>query len=91
MLTIYAKWESSTNYAMGLSKSPMLGGQAQLWQAVSQKCGAAFVSEIQGNVGPVIHGLGGALAGGSQATAGFNLQGGILPLALIGFGAMYAL
>jgi len=90
ILTVYAAWESKTNYGMGLSKSPILGNQAQLWQATSQKCGAAFVSQVQGNVGPVVHGAGGSLLG-SQATAAFKLHDGIWTLVLVAFGVVFAL
>ncbi|KAG8734447.1 hypothetical protein FRC11_009976 [Ceratobasidium sp. 423] len=42
----YIAFESSTPYALGLSKSPLLGGQSQLWAAMQEKCPADFMSQV---------------------------------------------
>jgi hypothetical protein len=46
ILQAYVTWEASIPYAYGLSQSPILGGQPDLWQAVQSKCGASFISAI---------------------------------------------
>ncbi|KAG9015150.1 hypothetical protein FRB94_004269 [Tulasnella sp. JGI-2019a] len=92
ILTVYAKWEAATPYGCGLSKSPMLGGQAELWTAASAKCGSTWMSKVQGAVGPVVHGVSGALEGGSQATVSFTaMKGGVLALVAVAVSAMFTL
>jgi len=47
----YIKWESKVPYALGLSQSPILGGQNQLWRAVNATCGTGYVNSIVSEVG----------------------------------------
>ncbi|ORX39169.1 hypothetical protein BD324DRAFT_618715 [Kockovaella imperatae] len=47
----YIKWESQMPYALGLSQSPILGGQNQLWRSVNATCGAGYVESIISEVG----------------------------------------
>ncbi|EJU00923.1 hypothetical protein DACRYDRAFT_95220 [Dacryopinax primogenitus] len=60
LLTSYIKWESSVPYALGLSNSQILGGQAALWNGVSATCGTGFVGDVEQGAGTV---LGGSLSG----------------------------
>ncbi|KAG8859339.1 hypothetical protein FRB96_004554 [Tulasnella sp. 330] len=91
ILTAYAVWEAATPYPIGLSKSPILGGQAALWTSASAKCGPTFMSNVQAAVGPVVHGVAGALAGGSGAM-GFTVpMGGIITMLLVAVSAIFAL
>lgn len=46
ILSKYVAWESATPYALGLSKSPLLGAQSQLWAAMQEKCPADFTSQV---------------------------------------------
>lgn len=62
VLAAYAGWETAVPYAAGLTNSPMLGTQAQLWGQVSNKCGSAFVQKVQTAAG--------AAAGQVEANAG---------------------
>lgn len=47
----YVKWENSLPYGLGLSSSPILGGQAKLYNAVNQTCGKSFVDAISSQAG----------------------------------------
>jgi hypothetical protein len=51
VMVSYIKWESKQPYALGLSQSPILGGQSKLWNAINSTCGAAFVNAITAEVG----------------------------------------
>lgn len=53
ILSFYVDFEDSTPYAMGVTLSPLLQGQAALWQAVTDTCG----DEVAANV---------AVKGGAQ-------------------------
>lgn len=91
ILAAYAPWEANTPYGPGLSQSPMLGGQAELWSAASSKCGAAFVQTAQANVGPGVHpGVGSSLSGG-LATVSLNLGGGFVALMAVSLSVLFAL
>lgn len=50
-MVAYIKWESKQPYALGLSQSPILGGQSALWNAINSTCGAAYVNAITSEVG----------------------------------------
>ncbi|KZP00726.1 hypothetical protein CALVIDRAFT_560060 [Calocera viscosa TUFC12733] len=60
LLTSYIRWESAVPYALGLSNSAILGGQAALWNGVTATCGSGFVSNVEQGAGTV---LGGSLSG----------------------------
>jgi len=51
VMVAYIKWESRQPYALGLSQSPILGGQSALWAAINSTCGAAYVNAITSEVG----------------------------------------
>ncbi|ODO06084.1 hypothetical protein L198_01314 [Cryptococcus wingfieldii CBS 7118] len=51
VMVSYIKWETQVPYALGLSKSPILGGQSALWSAINSTCGTAFVNAIKSQVG----------------------------------------
>jgi hypothetical protein len=50
-MVAYIKWESKQPYALGLSQSPILGGQSALWSAINSTCGSAYVNAITSEVG----------------------------------------
>jgi hypothetical protein len=47
----YIKWETAFPYALGLSQSPILGGQSELWNAINGTCGQTYVNAITSQVG----------------------------------------
>lgn len=51
VLSSYAKWEATVPYAMGLSNSPMLGDQGDLWTQTKKKCGDSFMNVVTSSVG----------------------------------------
>ncbi|KAG8704599.1 hypothetical protein FRC08_002140 [Ceratobasidium sp. 394] len=51
MMTKYVAWASAVPHALGLANSPLLGGQAQLWAAIRDKCPANFLAEISNAAG----------------------------------------
>ena len=51
IMVAYIKWESAYPYALGLSNSPILGGQSSLWSAINSTCGGGFVNAITSEVG----------------------------------------
>lgn len=46
VMAAYIAWESQTPYALGLSSSPILGGQQTLWNAIQGTCGTNFTDSI---------------------------------------------
>lgn len=51
IMVSYITWESKQPYALGLSQSPILGGQSKLWSAINSTCGQAYVNAITSEVG----------------------------------------
>jgi len=51
VMVAYIKWESKQPYALGLSQSPILGGQSELWSAINSTCGSAYINAITSEVG----------------------------------------
>ncbi|WVQ73625.1 hypothetical protein IAR50_003205 [Cryptococcus sp. DSM 104548] len=51
VMVAYIEWETQVPYALGLSKSPILGGQSALWSAINSTCGTAFVNAIKSQAG----------------------------------------
>ncbi|KAJ1310471.1 hypothetical protein OPQ81_007204 [Rhizoctonia solani] len=47
----YIGFEYATPYALGLNKSPLLGGQAPLWAAMQEKCSSDFTETITKTAG----------------------------------------
>ena len=67
ILSSYVTWESNTPYALGLSNSPILGAQLDLWNSVTSKCGPSFMNAITaGTAGAPL----GALADGATTLKG---------------------
>lgn len=62
VLNQFIQFESSLSYAPGLSNSPLLGGQTDLYNAVQQKCGAPFLSGSVQAAGGIAGGLMGGAA-----------------------------
>jgi hypothetical protein len=67
MFSSYVTWESNTPYALGLSNSPILGAQGDLWNSVTEKCGTSFMNAI--TAGTAAAPLG-ALADGAMTLKG---------------------
>jgi hypothetical protein len=53
IMVAYIKWESAVPYALGLSASPILGGQLALWNAINSTCGTNYVNAINAEVGVI--------------------------------------
>jgi hypothetical protein len=51
VMVSYIKWETAFPYALGLSQSPILGGQSELWNAINATCGQNYVKAISSQVG----------------------------------------
>lgn len=51
VMVSYIKWETAFPYALGLSQSPILGGQSELWNAINATCGQGYVKAITTEVG----------------------------------------
>ena len=51
IMVSYIKWETAFPYALGLSQSPILGGQSELWNAINATCGQNYVKAITSQVG----------------------------------------
>jgi len=66
ILSAYTSFEMSTPYALGLSKSAILGGQQAIWQGVLDTCGGSFFAAT---------GTGNAASGGN---GGLNMGAGAL-------------
>lgn len=65
VMVAYIKWESAYPYALGLSNSPILGGQSALWSAINSTCGTPYVNAITSEVGSFAS----ALSGNSTSSA----------------------
>jgi hypothetical protein len=64
VLNQYIQFMSSIPYAPGISNSPLMGGETDLYNAVQQKCGAPFLSGSVQAAGGISGGvLGGGAAG----------------------------
>lgn len=88
VLAAYAGWESAVPYASGLSNSPMLGTQAQLWTQVSAKCGSVFVQKVTA--------ASGAAAAQAEANAGvasinFGMGSGLSAVLAVALSLLVAL
>jgi len=51
VLSAYVKFEAATPYALGLTNSPLLGDQLNLWNNLTSKCNANFTNDILGSAG----------------------------------------
>lgn len=66
VLKPYLDFESSIANALGVTNSPLLGGQKALWTAVQKQCGTSFTNGVVANAGA---------APSNNATIGSNLSG----------------
>ena len=51
VLSAYVKFEAVTPYALGLTDSPPLGDQLNLWNNLTAKCNTTFTNDILGSAG----------------------------------------
>ena len=51
VLSAYVKFEAATPYALGLTNSPLLGDQLNLWNNLTAKCNTTFTNDILGSAG----------------------------------------
>ncbi|KAK4685901.1 hypothetical protein P7C73_g4231, partial [Tremellales sp. Uapishka_1] len=51
IMVAYIEWEYKVPYALGLSASPILGGQSALWSAIKSTCGTTFSTAIVSQAG----------------------------------------
>jgi hypothetical protein len=79
VLASYIAWESQVPYALGLSSSPILGGQADLWNGIEAICGSNFTDAISQQAG-VLATNGSAIAtgAGERLTVGSGMISGAL-------------
>ncbi|ORY33119.1 hypothetical protein BCR39DRAFT_521359 [Naematelia encephala] len=54
IMVAYIKWESTMPYALGLSSSPILGGQSKLWSAINDTCTTSYVGAITSEAGTFV-------------------------------------
>jgi hypothetical protein len=80
ILSSYISFETSIPYAASLANSPILGGQQDLYNAVSSQCGADFVTGSVQAVGSLSGGLGGST---SAALAGREVNGALAAAAAL--------
>ncbi|KAM0792028.1 hypothetical protein ACM66B_006255 [Microbotryomycetes sp. NB124-2] len=73
ILASYVAWESRIPYAIGLSNSPLLGQQGQLWTEIGDKCGGGFLASIASQAGQQ------SLTGGAGKIA---IKGGVALIAV---------
>jgi hypothetical protein len=51
VLSSYVKFEAATPYALGLTNSPLLGDQLNLWNNLTSKCNTTFTNDILSSAG----------------------------------------
>ena len=51
VLSAYVKFEAATPYALGLTNSPLLGDQLNLWNSLTDKCNTTFTNDILSSAG----------------------------------------
>jgi len=51
VLSSYVKFEAATPYALGLTNSPLLGDQLDLWNNLTSKCNTTFTNDILSSAG----------------------------------------
>ena len=89
ILAAYIQWEVRVPYALGLSQSPILGGQSELWSAINLTCGAAYTSAITSEVGSfATTDSSGSPVGGAMSTMSIS-TGALLFTVVAGFAALF--
>lgn len=86
VMVSYIKWETAFPYALGLSQSPILGGQSELWNAINSTCGQSYVKAITTEVGITASAFNSSNGALSQFATGHN--GGLA--SVVGFAAVFA-
>nr|ADE10030.1 unknown [Tremella fuciformis] len=51
VMVSYVKFESAYPYSLGISASPILGGQSRLWTGINSTCGSTFINAIMSEAG----------------------------------------
>ncbi|KAL5525408.1 hypothetical protein ACEPAF_9278 [Sanghuangporus sanghuang] len=57
VLTSYMTFEQSVPYALGIANSPLLGGQSDLYNAITSECGSSFLSGAVQAAGGISDGI----------------------------------
>jgi hypothetical protein len=87
VLKPYLEYESSVANALGVTSSPLMGGQKPLWDAVQNTCGTDFTSGVVANAGAAPSTPSGVTVGGSLGAASKSAKisaGGVIAAAVIG-------
>ncbi|TDL14685.1 hypothetical protein BD410DRAFT_809544 [Rickenella mellea] len=89
-LTPYINFQEAVPYAPGITNSPLMGGQSALYSAITQKCGANFMSgavQAAGGLGAGV--LGGGKSGAMAVKVGSVGQvGAVLAAVAVGFAGL---
>jgi hypothetical protein len=80
IMTQYVSFESDISYAPGLKNSILLGGQAALYAAISQTCGATFMNNAVQAAGSLSDGV----ISASGAAAAHSMSGSGVLASLVG-------
>jgi len=83
ILSSYIDFESSIPYAPGLGKSPLMGGQSALYNAVTTNCGPSFLSGSVQAAGGISGGI--VSSGALDVAVSFKTLGAALASAIFGF------
>jgi len=87
VMVSYLQWETTMPYALGLSASPILGGQSTLWSGISSTCGENFISAINAEVGVLATSSNGNGTAASAGTRGRTVVPWLAGMAVVA-GAM---
>ena len=88
IMVSYIKWETQVPYALGLSQSPTLGGQLDLWTAINSTCGANYVNAINSQVQQYVGNTNSTSAAFAQAGMPVGSASGALVFSAIVAGAI---
>ena len=82
VLNEYIQFTSSLPYAPGIDNSPLMGGEADLYKAVQDKCGAPFLSGSLQAAGGINSGI---MNGAADLSVGTRTVAGALSAIIAGF------
>jgi len=68
ILVAYVSYENAQTFPLGISNSKILGGQKQLWQAITAKCPADFTNGILSSANAAPVNIAAASTGGASST-----------------------
>ena len=77
VLSAYISFEQTVPYALGIANSPMLGGQSDLYNAVTNTCGSSFLSGAVQAAG----GLQDGIIGGKSSAPRLTAESGLFTIA----------